>query len=98
MTPSQRSAGFIARAKASSQGAESSFWPTERTPSYTDVVRARADSGHGTGGMFHVKHVDSRDRAVTETPLPPEAAVKIFGERMGVAERYAGLLGDLGVE
>jgi 16S rRNA (guanine527-N7)-methyltransferase len=48
--------------------------------------------------MFHVKHVDSRDRAVPEIPLPPEAAVKIFGERIGVAERYAELLADMGVE
>src|SRR3984885_3919296 len=98
MTPSQRSAGFIARAKASSQGAESSSWSTERTPSYTYVVRARVDSGHGTGGMFHVKHVDSRDRAVAQIPPPPEAAATIFGERIGVAERYAQLLADTGVE
>jgi 16S rRNA (guanine527-N7)-methyltransferase len=42
--------------------------------------------------MFHVKHVDSRDRAVAEIPPPPEAATKIFGERIGVAERYAELL------
>jgi 16S rRNA (guanine527-N7)-methyltransferase len=48
--------------------------------------------------MFHVKHVDSRDRAVTEIPPPPEAAGKIFGERIGVAERYAELLADMGVE
>src|SRR5271155_1841204 len=82
MTPSQRSAGFTARAKASSQGAESSSWSTKQAPSYTYVVRARADSGHGTGGMFHVKHVDSRDRAVARVPPPPEAAAKIFGERM----------------
>src|SRR5258708_9695794 len=98
MTPSQRSAGFIARAKESSQGAEWSSWSTERAPSYTYVVRARAESGHGTGGMFHVKHVDSRDRAVAQLPPPPEAAAKIFGERIGVAERYAELLADMGVE
>jgi 16S rRNA (guanine527-N7)-methyltransferase len=48
--------------------------------------------------MFHVKHVDSRDRAVTEIPPPPEAAGKIFGDRIGVAERYAELLADMGVE
>jgi len=48
--------------------------------------------------MFHVKHVDSRDRAVAEIPPPPEAATKIFGERIGVAERYAELLAGIGVE
>jgi 16S rRNA (guanine527-N7)-methyltransferase len=48
--------------------------------------------------MFHVKHVDSRDRAVAEIPPPPEAAAKIFGERIGVAERYAELLAGIGVE
>src|SRR5882757_7584159 len=98
MTPSQRSTGFIARAKASSQGAASSSWSTEPAPNYTYVVRACVDSGHGTGGMFHVKHVDSRDRAVAQIPPPPEAAAKIFGERIGVAERYAELLADMGVE
>jgi 16S rRNA (guanine527-N7)-methyltransferase len=48
--------------------------------------------------MFHVKHVDSRDRAVAQIPPPPEAAAKIFGGRIGVAERYAELLADRGVE
>jgi 16S rRNA (guanine527-N7)-methyltransferase len=49
--------------------------------------------------MFHVKHVDSRDRAVPQIPPPPpEAAAKIFGDRIGVAERYAVLLADMGVE
>jgi 16S rRNA (guanine527-N7)-methyltransferase len=48
--------------------------------------------------MFHVKHVDSRDRAVAEVPSPPDAATQIFGDRIGVAERYAGLLADIGVE
>jgi 16S rRNA (guanine527-N7)-methyltransferase len=48
--------------------------------------------------MFHVKHVDSRDRAVVQIPPPPEAAAKIFGGRIGVAERYAELLADRGVE
>jgi 16S rRNA (guanine527-N7)-methyltransferase len=48
--------------------------------------------------MFHVKHVDSRDRAVAEIPPPPEAATQIFGERIGVAERYAELLAGIGVE
>jgi 16S rRNA (guanine527-N7)-methyltransferase len=48
--------------------------------------------------MFHVKHVDSRDRAVAQVPPPPEAAAAIFGERIGVAVRYAELLADTGVE
>jgi 16S rRNA (guanine527-N7)-methyltransferase len=48
--------------------------------------------------MFHVKHVDSRDHAVAQIASPPEAAAKIFGERIGVAERYAELLADIGVE
>ena len=48
--------------------------------------------------MFHVKHVDSRDRAVVVVPPPPDAAGKIFGDRIGIAERYAGLLADTGVE
>jgi 16S rRNA (guanine527-N7)-methyltransferase len=48
--------------------------------------------------MFHVKHVDSRGRAVVHVPPPPDAAAKIFGDRIGVAERYAELLADMGVE
>jgi 16S rRNA (guanine527-N7)-methyltransferase len=48
--------------------------------------------------MFHVKHADSRDRAVAQVPPPPEAAATIFGERIGIAERYAELLADTGVE
>src|SRR6201999_3942164 len=98
MTPSQRSAGSTARAKASSQGAESSSWSTERAPSYIYVVRARAGSGHGTGGMFHGTHVDSRAPAVVVVPPPPDAAGKIFGGRIGVAGSYAGLSSDMGVE
>ena len=47
--------------------------------------------------MFHVKHVDSRDR---ETPLAPVpgAASTIFGDRLDLAERYAELLATAGVE
>ena len=45
-----------------------------------------------------MKHVDSRDRAVARVPPPPEAAAEIFAERIGVAERYAELLADMGVE
>ena len=45
-----------------------------------------------------MKHADSRDRAVAQPPPPPDAAAKIFGERIGVAERYAELLADMGVQ
>jgi 16S rRNA (guanine527-N7)-methyltransferase len=48
--------------------------------------------------MFHVKHVDSRDHAVAPIPPPPDTATEIFGERLGIAERYADLLADIGVE
>jgi 16S rRNA (guanine527-N7)-methyltransferase len=48
--------------------------------------------------MFHVKHVDSREHATAEIPAPPDAANQVFGERLGVAERYAELLADIGVE
>jgi 16S rRNA (guanine527-N7)-methyltransferase len=48
--------------------------------------------------MFHVKHVDSREHVVSQIPAPPAAATQIFGERLGVAERYAELLADIGVE
>src|ERR1700729_3429981 len=48
--------------------------------------------------MFHVKHADSSDRAVAQVPPPPEAAATIFGERIGVAARYAELLADTGAE
>ncbi|OBK34143.1 16S rRNA (guanine(527)-N(7))-methyltransferase [Mycobacterium sp. 1245111.1] len=46
--------------------------------------------------MFHVKHVDSRDREIPLTP-PPDAAAAIFGDRVDVAERYAHLLATAGV-
>jgi 16S rRNA (guanine527-N7)-methyltransferase len=48
--------------------------------------------------MFHVKHVDSRDRAIVQTPPPPAVAARVFGKRIGIAERYAELLADMGVE
>jgi 16S rRNA (guanine527-N7)-methyltransferase len=47
--------------------------------------------------MFHVKHVDSRDREIPVAPAP-EAASAIFGDRLGVAQRYAQLLTTAGVE
>ncbi|ORV06929.1 16S rRNA (guanine(527)-N(7))-methyltransferase RsmG [Mycobacterium celatum] len=40
--------------------------------------------------MFHVKHV--------EVATPPDAAAAIFGDRLGVAQRYAELLAGTGVE
>lgn len=46
--------------------------------------------------MFHVKHVDSRNRAVG-APQPPDAASSMFGERLHIAERYAQLLSTAGV-
>ena len=46
--------------------------------------------------MFHVKHGDSRDLAGARYRRPPEAAAAIFGERFGIAERYAELLGRHG--
>jgi 16S rRNA (guanine527-N7)-methyltransferase len=47
--------------------------------------------------MFHVKHVAPRDRVVPQIPPPPEAARAIFGSRLELAQRYAGLLADTGV-
>lgn len=40
--------------------------------------------------MFHVKH--------TTAPPPPAAAAEVFGDRLGVAQLYADLLADQGVE
>jgi 16S rRNA (guanine527-N7)-methyltransferase len=48
--------------------------------------------------MFHVKHVDSPDRSAPLVPPAPAAAALIFGDRIGVAERYAELLATAGVE
>jgi 16S rRNA (guanine527-N7)-methyltransferase len=48
--------------------------------------------------MFHVKHVDSHDRAAPVVPPTPDAAALIFGDRIGLAERYAELLATAGVE
>jgi 16S rRNA (guanine527-N7)-methyltransferase len=48
--------------------------------------------------MFHVKHVVPRDRTAPQIPPPPDAAAAIFGDRLAVAQRYADLLADLGVE
>jgi 16S rRNA (guanine527-N7)-methyltransferase len=48
--------------------------------------------------MFHVKHADSHDRAAPLVPPAPDAAALIFGDRIGLAERYAELLATAGVE
>lgn len=49
--------------------------------------------------MFHVKHVDSPDPAERLMPGSAEAAaVEVFGERLGIAERYGGILATAGVE
>jgi 16S rRNA (guanine527-N7)-methyltransferase len=47
--------------------------------------------------MFHVKHVVPHGLAL-EVPPPPETATAIFGPRVGLAQRYAELLADPGVE
>ena len=48
--------------------------------------------------MFHVKHAESHDRAAPPLPPAPDAATQIFGDRIGLAERYAELLSTAGVE
>jgi 16S rRNA (guanine527-N7)-methyltransferase len=48
--------------------------------------------------MFHVKQADSHDRAAPLVPPAPDAAELIFGDRIGLAERYAELLATAGVE
>ncbi|WP_343572922.1 16S rRNA (guanine(527)-N(7))-methyltransferase RsmG [Mycobacterium sp.] len=47
--------------------------------------------------MFHVKHVNSRDRERALLPVP-DTAPPIFGDRLNLAERYARLLATAGVE
>jgi 16S rRNA (guanine527-N7)-methyltransferase len=48
--------------------------------------------------MFHVKHVVPSKRATPALPSPPEIAEAIFGPRLALAQRYAELLADTGVE
>ena len=48
--------------------------------------------------MFHVKHVNSHDGPTPEAPTVPAAAAAIFGGRLSLAEGYAELLADIGVE
>jgi 16S rRNA (guanine527-N7)-methyltransferase len=47
--------------------------------------------------MFHVKHVVPNQRA-TPVPPAPDDAKTIFGPRLDLAQRYAELLADTGVE
>jgi 16S rRNA (guanine527-N7)-methyltransferase len=49
--------------------------------------------------MFHVKHgVPSKPAATPTVPPPPEIAEAIFGPRLPLAQRYAELLADTGVD
>jgi len=48
--------------------------------------------------MFHVKHGVPSKRATPSVPPPPEIAEAIFGPRLGLAQRYAELLADTGVD
>ncbi|MGA9614832.1 MAG: 16S rRNA (guanine(527)-N(7))-methyltransferase RsmG [Mycobacterium sp.] len=48
--------------------------------------------------MFHVKHVAPDHRPAPRIPPPPEAATTMFGDRLALAERYAELLANAGVE
>jgi 16S rRNA (guanine527-N7)-methyltransferase len=48
--------------------------------------------------MFHVKHVVPQKRAMPAVPPPPEIAHAVFGPGVDVAQHYAQLLADAGVE
>jgi 16S rRNA (guanine527-N7)-methyltransferase len=48
--------------------------------------------------MFHVKHLVPRKRVVPRVPAPPDVAGTVFGDRLDLAQRYAELLADTGVE
>src|ERR1700748_657175 len=48
--------------------------------------------------MFHVKHVVPNQRATTPVPPAPDDAKTVFGPRLDLAQRYAELLADIGVE
>jgi 16S rRNA (guanine527-N7)-methyltransferase len=48
--------------------------------------------------MFHVKHVVPGKRSAPQIPPPPDIATAVFGERLGLAQRYAELLADIGVD
>jgi 16S rRNA (guanine527-N7)-methyltransferase len=48
--------------------------------------------------MFHVKHADPSDGPEPRSPAPSDPATVIFGDRVRLAQRYAELLADVGVE
>jgi 16S rRNA (guanine527-N7)-methyltransferase len=48
--------------------------------------------------MFHVKHADPPGCPGPQLPAAPESAAIIFGDRVRLAQRYAELLVDIGVE
>ena len=45
-----------------------------------------------------MKHVIPNKRALPQVPPPPEVAIAVFGLRVDLAQRYAELLADTGVE
>ena len=98
MTRSRRSAGSTARARAWSRRAGSSYCSTEPGPelhrcSSVGARRAR------TGGMFHVKHVVPGHRpSAADTPTARRRDGRSSGPRLDLAQRYAELLADVGVE
>jgi 16S rRNA (guanine527-N7)-methyltransferase len=48
--------------------------------------------------MFHVKHDVPSKRPAPSVPPPPDIAEAIFGSRVELAQRYAELLADTGVD
>jgi 16S rRNA (guanine527-N7)-methyltransferase len=48
--------------------------------------------------MFHVKHGDPQGCPEPRSPAAPESATIIFGDQAALAQRYADLLVDVGVE
>jgi 16S rRNA (guanine527-N7)-methyltransferase len=48
--------------------------------------------------MFHVKHDVPSKRPAPSVPPPPDVAEAIFGPRVDLAQRYAELLADTGVD
>jgi 16S rRNA (guanine527-N7)-methyltransferase len=48
--------------------------------------------------MFHVKHVVPGKPTAPRIPPPPDTATAVFGDRLGLAQRYAELLADIGVD
>ena len=45
-----------------------------------------------------MKHVVPGKRTAPHIPPPPDIATAVFGERLGLAQRYAELLADIGVD